>query len=71
MNTRLKLATSASDGSIITYGATIVQQDDKTIWVEIPAKVRKLPFPPYNGKRFVQFALTPALRKQIFTPNCR
>jgi acetyltransferase-like isoleucine patch superfamily enzyme len=54
----LRLSTTNSDGSVISYSARIVRTNpDNTIWVEIPARVRALPFPPYGGKRYAQFDL--------------
>ena len=52
----VKLSTTHSDGSIITYRAKIFRINiGGTAWVEIPRRVRNLPFPPYKGKRFAQF----------------
>jgi hypothetical protein len=45
-----------SDGSVIRYAAKVVKVDATTYWVEIPARVRALPFPPFGGKRYAQFA---------------
>ena len=54
--TKIRFSTTHSDGSVITYAAPVVAVEisDKSVWVEIPFRMRKLPFPPYNGKRFVQ-----------------
>lgn len=54
---KLKLATTHSNGLIITYSAKVLKitEKEKTILVEIPERVRTLPFPPYKGKRYVIF----------------
>lgn len=41
-----KFSTTSSDGSTITYHATVVRVTAKTYTVEIPMRVRNLPFPP-------------------------
>jgi len=57
---KIYLSTTHSDGSIILYSAKVVKacgeyaQPDQT-WVEIPARVRALRFPPYGGRRYVAF----------------
>ena len=58
---KIKLSTTHSDGSIISYSARAVvagakYQKPGVTWFEIPARVRALPFPPYEGKRYVAFS---------------
>lgn len=53
---KINRETSNSDGSLIRYVARVVIADEKTYWIEIPKKVRSLPFPPFGGKRYVQFS---------------
>lgn len=54
----VRLSTTNSDGSIVRYSASIVkrEENDGTLWVSIPERVLSLPFPPFGGKRFVQFS---------------
>lgn len=55
---KVRLATTNSDMSVVSYSARIVKIDGANAWVEIPDRVRSLPFPPYNGKRYALFAIT-------------
>jgi len=52
---KIKLSTTHSNGSIITYSAPVIatRVKDRAAWVQIPARVRELPFPPFDGKRVV------------------
>ena len=59
---KVRLATTASAGETVAYTATVRKIDGTTVWVEIPAKVRRLRFPPYNGHRYVQFAISTLVR---------
>jgi len=50
---KARFSTMHSDGSTITFAARIVKDNgDGTVWVEMPERVRRLPFPPLGGKRF-------------------
>ena len=44
-------------GERVTYSARIVKVDGANAWVEIPERVRTLPFPPHGGKRYALFAI--------------
>lgn len=40
----------------IVFSARVVKIDtDGMVWVEIPTRVRELPFPPLQGKRYGKF----------------
>jgi hypothetical protein len=40
----------------VNFTARVVRDEgDGTAWVEMPARVRKLPFPPLGGKRFARY----------------
>jgi hypothetical protein len=51
---RVRMATMHSDGSRVDYSARIIRREEDGTWVEIPERVRALPFPPYQGKRYVK-----------------
>lgn len=53
---KIRMSTTHSDGSIVSYKATVVKLDGANVWLEIPQRVRSLPFPPYDGKRYALFA---------------
>ena len=59
---RARFSLSLSNGDIATYSAAIVKVGPKdkpgTVWIEIPARVRMLPFPPIGGKRYGLFLAT-------------
>lgn len=57
VGTRVRLSTTHSDGSTVTWTSVCVRVwRDGSVWLEIPARVRALPFAPYDGKRYAQFA---------------
>lgn len=62
---RLKLSTTHSDGGIVSFRAVIVKREADGVWVRIPEKVRRLPFPPYGGKKFVKFSLAYAAKWEV------
>jgi hypothetical protein len=52
---KIRFSTTHSDGSVILYSAPVVKIESRGVWVAIPARVRALPFPPCNGKRFALY----------------
>ena len=55
---KARFSTSHSDGSVITFSARIVKDNnDGTAWVEMPKRVRELPFPPLGGKRYGRYRI--------------
>lgn len=58
VNDKVSMITTHTDGSVIRYAATVRKVDGDTVWVEIPERVRRLPFPPYNGHRYAQFPIS-------------
>jgi hypothetical protein len=53
----LRLTHPMSNGGTITFSARIVKREaDGAVWVEIPARVRAVAFPPVGGKRYAKFA---------------
>lgn len=59
---KVRLSTTHSNGAIINYTATVRKFSQSpvglAVWVEIPQRVRDLPFPPYDGKRYAQFTVS-------------
>lgn len=56
---KARFSTTHSDGSIITFSARIAKDNgDGTAWVEMPTRVRQLPFPPLGGKRFGRYLIS-------------
>jgi hypothetical protein len=56
---RARFSISNSNGSVITFTAPIVKlQGDDMVWIEMPARVRRLPFPPLGGKRYGLFPIS-------------
>jgi hypothetical protein len=54
--TSIRVTHPTSDGGTVTFNAKIVKREtDGSVWVEIPARVRRMPFPPVGGKRFARF----------------
>lgn len=53
VGTKVRFSTTHSDMSTITFSARVVKLDGKgNAWVEMPERVRNLPFPPLGGKRY-------------------
>ncbi len=52
---RVRFEITSSDGSVIRFTARVVRDEGETLWVEMPARIRSLPFPPLDGKRFGKF----------------
>ena len=46
-----------SNGGMLRYSATIVKLESDSVWVEIPPRVRRIPFPPVKGKRYARYLL--------------
>ena len=50
---KVRFSITHSDMSIIMFSARIVKMHTpETVWVEMPPRVRALPFPPLDGKRY-------------------
>lgn len=41
----------------VTFSARVVKLDGAYAWVEMPARVRALPFPPIGGKRYGKYLI--------------
>lgn len=43
------------NGGFVTFTAPVIAMriKDRAMWVEISPRVRSIPFPPFDGKRFV------------------
>lgn len=53
VGSKVRFSTTHSDMSVITFSARVVKLDGRgNAWVEMPERVRKLPFPPLGGKRY-------------------
>jgi hypothetical protein len=54
--TSLRLTHPTTNGGTVTFRSPIVKHDpDGAVWVEIPKRVRTMPFPPLSGKRYAKF----------------
>ena len=54
--TKVRFTGTSSDRSTYTYTARVVKDNGNgTVWVEIPKRVRQLPFLPLDGKRYGLF----------------
>ena len=52
VGTRVKFSHSLSNGGMLTFIARVVKLQDEKAWVEMPARVRGIPFAPLGGKRY-------------------
>ena len=43
---------------IVDFTARVVRLDGDFAWVEMPARVRRLPFPPLGGKRYGKYRVS-------------
>ena len=56
---RVLFSTTHSDGSIVRFSAPIVKDNgDGTVYVQMPERVRSLPFPPLGGKKYGLFRVS-------------
>ena len=59
---KVRLSTTHSTGDVISYNGTVKKfcpsPVGPAVWVEIPMRIRRLPFPPYNGNKYAQFAVS-------------
>jgi hypothetical protein len=39
----------------VVYSAKVVKLDGEYVWVEIPQRIQRLPFPPAQGKRYGKY----------------
>ena len=46
----------------VTFAARIVKIDGAFAWVEMPPRVRRLPFPPIGGKRYGKYEMSKLVR---------
>lgn len=42
----------------VTFTARVVKVEGEFAWVEMPARVRALSFPPLGGKRYGKYAIS-------------
>jgi hypothetical protein len=53
LGTRVRFSHPTSNGGTVTFTARVVKQaGNGRVWVEMPARVRRMPFPPLGGKRY-------------------
>lgn len=58
IGTKVRFRLSTSDGGYVTFSARVVKfQGDDHVWIEMPPRVRSLPFPPLGGKRYGLYAI--------------
>ena len=61
---KARFSHSLSNGAIVNFTASIVKlAHDDQVWVEMPARVRQLPFPPLGGKRYGLFPVSKLILK--------
>ena len=46
-----------SDGGMLRFSARVVKLAGENAYVEMPARVRAIPFPPLGGKRYGLFPI--------------
>ncbi len=53
VGTKVRFSHPLSDGGMLHFTATVVKLvDDDMAWVEMPERVRRIPFPPLGGRRY-------------------
>jgi hypothetical protein len=46
-----------SNGGTVRFTAKVVKLDGEYAWVEMPARIRRIPFPPIDGKRYGKYLI--------------
>lgn len=57
IGTRCKFQHPTSNGGLVTFTAKVVKVEGDFAWVEMPLRVRQMPFPPLGGKRYGKYAI--------------
>jgi len=58
IGTRVRFSHPLSNGGTLTFTAKVVKLDGEWAWVEMPERVRTIPFPPLGGKRYGKYRAT-------------
>lgn len=57
IGSRIRFRHPTSNGGHVTFTARVVKiEDNGDVWVEIPTRVRSMPFPPLGGKRYGRYS---------------
>lgn len=52
VGTVVRFTHPTSNGGTVTFSARVVKMQGDHAWVEMPQRVRTMPFPPIGGKRY-------------------
>lgn len=50
--TRVRFTHPTSNGGEVRFTAKVIKVEGDRAWVEMPERVRHMPFPPLGGKRY-------------------
>jgi hypothetical protein len=55
VGTRVRFSHPTSNGGTVTFMAVVRRLEGDSAWVEMPARVRRMPFAPLGGKRYGKY----------------
>lgn len=58
VGSKIRFSHPTSNGGTLTFTAKVVKIAGDLAWVEIPERVRLVPFPPVGGKRYAAYAVS-------------
>ncbi len=64
IGTRCVFSHPTSNGGQVTFSAKVVKVDGDSAWVEMPDRVRRMPFAPLGGKRYGKYPMSALVIKE-------
>jgi len=58
VGTKVLFTHPTSNGGTVRFSARVVKLQGDSVWVEMPERVRAMPFPPIGGKRYGLYKLS-------------
>jgi hypothetical protein len=62
---RVRFTHPTSAGGTVRFSARVVRIDGDYAWVEMPERIRRIPFPPIGGKRYGKYRITDLVLARI------
>lgn len=58
VGTKVRFSHPTSNGGLVRFSAKVVKIENDYAWVEMPERVRRMPFPPLGGKRYGKYLIS-------------
>lgn len=69
VGTKVRFTHPTSNGGTVRFTAKVVRLDGEYAWVEMPARVRSMPFPPLGGKRYGKYRTSQLVEAKVTLPK--